>query len=87
MDTSIKNYQELANNIVIQAVKDYKRALGSNKPLDKRTVKDCESFFRSGWFALLTKLDGEMLLQKIKREVLNGRKTRAKHSKPHRNNL
>ena len=46
--------EELANAIIIQACRDY---------------RECESFFRSEWFGLLTNLDGVVLMQKIKREV------------------
>lgn len=87
MTTLDKNYEELANNIVIQAVKDYKNALGGESIKDKRTVKECELFFRSGWFALLTKVDGEMLIQKIKQEVQNGRKTHSKLAKYNRHHI
>lgn len=87
MDISNKNYQELANAIVIQAVKDYKRSLNGNRPYDRRMVIECESFFRSGWFSLLTKLDGKMLMQKIKQEVLNASRTRSKHTKTYRDRI
>lgn len=87
MDILIKNYQELANNIVIQAVKDYRKALRGKKKHSNWVVEECEMFFRSEWFNLLTRLDGEMIIHRIKQEVLNGRRTRAKHTKPRRNNF
>ena len=31
--------------------------------------KDCEQFFRSSWFQTLTSLDGEVLIEKLHREV------------------
>ena len=31
--------------------------------------KDCEQFFRSSWFQTLTSLDGEVLIEKLRREV------------------
>lgn len=51
MDTC---YTNLANAIIIQAAKDYKKALRRLKkfPKDKEalhTKRDCERFFRSGW--------------------------------------
>ena len=66
-------YENLANAIVLQAVKDYREA---RKKLKKRKknedaklmVEDCESFFRSDWFKALTNLDGEMLLKKLQEE-------------------
>lgn len=67
-------YEALANAIIIQAVKDYRHALGTLKyyPNDANanaTRSECEVFFRSGWFELLTDLDGEVLIEKIQREV------------------
>lgn len=66
--------EALANAIIIQAVKDYRHALGTLKyyPNDRTANanrSECEVFFRSGWFELLTDLDGEVLIEKIQREV------------------
>lgn len=71
MDTC---YTNLANAIIIQAAKDYKKALRRLKkfPRDKEaryTKRDCERFFRSGWFERLTDLDGEVLIRKLNEEV------------------
>ena len=55
-------YYELANAIVLQAVRDYR--LHSNKG----EISQLEEFFRSGWFACLTGLDPELLLAKLKEE-------------------
>ena len=67
-------YENLANAIVLQAVKDYREALSqlkrNPKYKDALTVKEeCERFFRSGWYRLLTKVDGEMLIKKLREEV------------------
>ena len=67
-------YTRLANAIIVQAAKDYAKALRRLKkfPHDKDAEsvrKDCERFFRSGWFQTLTSLDGEMLIEKLHREV------------------
>lgn len=67
-------YKELANAIIIQAVKDYRNAMDRLRftPNDraaryeKRTL---EKFFCSDWFTILTDLDGEVLLEKLKKEV------------------
>ena len=60
-------YQELANAIILQAVSDYRKAL----KCDARGVKrECVRFFRSEWFNSLTNLNGEMLIQKLKAEVM-----------------
>ena len=66
-------YENLANAIVMQAVKDWRGAKRhlKRKPKNEKAiamVKDCESFFLSDWFNKLTKLDGELLLKKLKEE-------------------
>ena len=66
-------YENLANAIVLQAVKDWRAA---RKKLKKRPkneeaklmVKDCEDFFRSDWFTALIDVDGEVLLRKLQEE-------------------
>ena len=68
-----KNYEDLANAIIVQAVKDYRMARHRLKhfPRDKAAQGDIRSitqFFHSGYFTLLTTLDGPSLLQKIDEE-------------------
>jgi len=63
-----RNYGELANAIVLQAVKDYREALKNEE--GKITILEVETFFRSNWFKLLTNIDPEMLIEKLKGEVL-----------------
>lgn len=67
-------YQALANAIVELAVKDYKQALKYHYAHpDKKSyideVAELESFFRSGWYGMLTDLDGELLMQGVRRMV------------------
>lgn len=67
-------YEELANAIVMQAVKDWRKAV---KTLKKKTRKEpakqmkeeCERFFRSQWFEDLTDVDGSFILRKLKQEA------------------
>lgn len=59
-----RNYQVLARAIVVQAVRDY-RNCGNE---DMR--KPIEEFFKSGYFAMLCDLDGEDLIQRLRRERL-----------------
>ena len=66
-------YVELASAIVEQAAKDYRQARRKliKSPEDRGArlmVWDCERFFHSGWFAVLTDLDGEVLFIKLKEE-------------------
>lgn len=70
----MNSYEELANAIILQAVKDYREALSAvrNNPKSisaNRDIHDCESFFTSGWFSVLTELNGETLIRKLKEEV------------------
>lgn len=67
-------YENLANAIVLQVVKDYQSALKRIKmnPANKDAMLDameCERFFRSGWYSALTKVDGEYLINKLREEV------------------
>ena len=59
-------YEELANAIILQAVKDYRKALKHDERGRKREI---ERFFRSGWFSILTNISGEMLIRKLRAEV------------------
>lgn len=66
-------YENLANGIVLRAVEDYRDALRDLRvnpgyPLALRTVSDVEQFFRSGWFSILTSLDGVVLMEKLQKE-------------------
>lgn len=66
-------YENLANAIVLQAVKDYRtalRALKRNKR-NKRAgsmKEEVEQFFLSEWFSELTELNGAFLMRKIREE-------------------
>ena len=67
-------YKELANAIIAQAVKDYRDAVERlhYTPDDKSALHDkrsIERFFRSEWFSILSDLNGELLLKKLKEEV------------------
>lgn len=69
-----KEYTELANAIIVRAAKDYEEALKRlakhpNSSTALFTKAEVERFLRSGWFAALTDLDPEMLIQKLNREV------------------
>ena len=67
-------YQALANAIVELAVKDYKKSLkryyrSQNNEDYAAEVKSLERFFRSGWYGMLTDLDGEYLMTGVRRMV------------------
>ena len=64
-------YEELANAIIIQAAKDYRAALRGHRVVGKTpygTIKDCEKFFKSEWFKILSKADGCLLMSKLRKE-------------------
>ena len=73
-DNNLDPYEQLANAIVLQAVRDYREA---NKKLHGRrrnkeaeiTKDECLRFFRSGWFQALTSVDAEYLIRKLDQEV------------------
>ena len=72
--SNITIYENLANAIILQAVKDYRMALKSLKVNSRnRTAQadkaEIERFFRSQWYSALTSVDGEMLIRSLQKEV------------------
>jgi len=55
-------YQELASAIVLQAVKDYRLHD------DEQELAIIERFFRSEWFGVLTNVNPEILITKLRKE-------------------
>ena len=71
-------YENLANAIILQAVKDYREVLAraasySAKDCYRRSKDDLEGFFRSGWFGVLSKVDPEFLIKELRKEKRNDR--------------
>ena len=61
----------LISAIILQAVKDYRVALSGNKvdrKLPKNVIVECELFFLSDWFAMLTNINGKMLIEQIRNQ-------------------
>ena len=72
--SDITIYENLANAIILQAVKDYRMALKSLKANSRnRTVQtdkaESERFFRSQWYSTLTDVNGEMLILSLQKEA------------------
>lgn len=70
-DYNEKGLENLANGIIIQAVKDYRKALKGfslNGKSNAAVITECERFFRSKWFRVLTNVDGEYLIINIRKE-------------------
>ena len=55
-------YENLANAIVLQAVKDYRLTD------DEAELAEIERFFRSAWFGVLTSVDPDLLISKLRKE-------------------
>ncbi len=67
-------YEKLANAIILQAVADYREALSryyQHPEIDKylQEKDEFERFFHSGLFGVLTNIDPEFLIAKLKKEV------------------
>ena len=65
----------LANAIVKQAAQDYRDALKflRKHPDSKEamaTAMEVEDFFHSDWYALLTTLDPEVLINRLRKEAM-----------------
>ena len=66
-------YENLANAIILRAAEDYRKALRRyyKHPEKEDCLKEkvaIEQSFRSGWFAMLTNINPEMLIQKLNKE-------------------
>ena len=67
-------YENLANAVVLQAVKDYRDAAGKlsrgkKNIMAEQRKTECETFFKSQYFNVFTDLDGNALLSQLEREV------------------
>lgn len=67
-------YENLANAIVLQAVKDWRKAAKTLKKRPryqaaKQMRDECERFFLSDWFEELTSVEGRVILRKLKQEA------------------
>ena len=78
-------YEELANAIIKQAAEDYRDALRHLKrnpgyPEARRSKSDLERFFRSAWFAKLTDINGEWLIEALCKEAASHESKRISES-------
>lgn len=75
--TKKEAFENLANAIIMKAVIDYKAALiklrrcktFKGRANARAVISECEAFFKSQWFGILTDLDPQMLIRKIKEEI------------------
>ena len=82
-------YERLANAIVLQAVADYRVALKKIKahPKNREAISEAleiEKFFRSGWYSILTDVDGEYLIRRLQDEIRQSVSIRGKKNKSDR---
>ena len=67
-------YVRLSNAIILQAASDYRRNLKKLKknPQNRDVMNEVlqiEKFFHSPWYQVLTTVDGEFLIQKLRKEI------------------
>ena len=67
-------YERLANAIILQAASNYRRNLKKLKknPQNRDVLNEVlqiEKFFRSPWYQVLTTVDGEFLIEKLRKEI------------------
>ena len=73
MITHGEAYNELANAIIIEAVKDYKRHVkriisGKGKDADYNEISKIETFIKSGYFRSLTKVDPQVIMEYLEKQ-------------------
>ena len=66
-------YENLANAIVVLAIEDYIKAkrrllINGNDFKNKIVKEECERFFNSKYFALLTNIDIEYVLKELEKK-------------------
>ena len=69
-----ENYKDLANAIILQAVKDFRPAYRRlrrfpNDRMAQSTVREITKFFCSDYFEVLTTLDGPALLDRLIKKI------------------
>lgn len=73
MPVKVDGASELANAIVYQAAEDftrsYKKFLVTGGEKEKAKAEEDEKFFHSFWFRELTNLNGEYIVEGIRRKV------------------
>jgi len=55
-----RGYEELANAIILQAVKDIRK--------DNKYANSAKQFLKSEWCGMLSKVDGRTILRKLQEE-------------------
>ena len=58
-------WQALADAVIVQAAEDYSNALHRRGYGPTHTQTECERFFQSEWFFVLTNVDGVYLMKQL----------------------
>ena len=71
---AMDGYQELANAIIVKAAKEYRTAIRKlrKRPDDRKALTDTralESLFHSRWYRMLTDVDGNFLINQLRKEA------------------
>ena len=71
----MSGYQALANAVIEQAAKDYRDAIHRLKryPDSKAamaTAMEVERFFHSSWYGVLTQVDPDYLIDRLRKETV-----------------
>ena len=64
-------FERLAQAIILQAAKDYRGGLKRYKRTGRENddVRRGERFFKSDWFKMLSGVDGEYIIKKLREEA------------------
>lgn len=62
-----KNYEDLANAIVMQACIDYQSVMGGSSRMAEVRRKSIEEFFNSQLFGLITDIEPNELINRLKK--------------------
>ena len=69
----INEWENLANAIVVQATKDYRKALkvlkrDPDNKVQQGKIEELENFFYSQWYEGLTRVNADYILEHIREE-------------------
>ena len=73
VDPMLYAAEELANAVIIQAAKDYRKAMKElwlcpRNAKARYMLEECENFFKSRYFNIYTAINGVWLMNKLKEE-------------------
>ena len=71
----MENWADLGIAIVVRAAEEYRRARRrlahrQNPKGAEERIRELEEFFESAWFCKLTNTDGELILERLRKETV-----------------